>query len=152
MPNRLFPTIKELSSIVGLESFPVVVLVDIGPEMREFLSVCDDLEDYGANLDSIIEEVVLYLLVDETAEESIEELRHDMMNFYGREWSGVSPGIIADAFRSFAASLLGKFRRYGMYSREGLMPYEVQDFLDNVTLRMARAQPLEASEEKTAES
>jgi hypothetical protein len=134
----VFSRIHQLKNIANFESLPQAVLLDFGEERREFLSVCDDLEDFEANIDEVLGEVLMYLVDDAIIEQSLQDLHNDMLAFYTREHHGVEASIVASAFCNFARGLHTKFKHLGMYTKEKLLPYVMKNRADEQTIFLVR--------------
>lgn len=124
---------RRTDEILNTSVIPKYMVIDLTEEIQGFLASSHEMVNFEYSLDELFNEILLYLSDRAMAGQGLQSLKDEILRIHSLE-NGYEDGeILAAAAVGFAQALYAKFLTLGLYTPEGVLPYESVRWLDTNT-------------------
>lgn len=123
---------------------PEHVIIDIGEEVQCFVDETDNMRDFEYAFDELFNEILMYLADNRMVAEGLKALGEEIAFIHSSDNGFEDGAMMTAATIRLAEALHKKFTLLGLYTKEGLMPYENVRWLDLNTPVLNRFKPKHA--------
>ena len=118
---------RQTSDIKDASRLPDTVILDAKQELDAFV---ENLQDFEFTMDELFNEILMYLSDKSAALEGMQSFVQEILIIHSRENGYDNGQSLAEAAYALAQALYKKFIAYGLYTPEGVMPYELVSWID----------------------
>lgn len=125
-----FSRYRTTGDIADPSVIPKHVIVDITDEIQDFYTDSSHMQGFEFTFDEVFNEILMYLSDKDRAMENMQALREEIEIIHCKE-NGFDDGeTLADHVVRLAQALYGKFLQLGLYTPEGVLPFETVRWVD----------------------
>lgn len=117
--------------VADLDKVPNKVILDLEAELKQFYIDSNNMTEFEYDVGQTIGEVLLYTAEINSAPVGLAALGEDIRMAHARENGIVDGDILAKATMKFGEAVFNKFKQIGLYTKEGLLPFEFEGMLND---------------------
>lgn len=132
----------QLRNVTFPETLPDHLILEFGPELDEFSFAIAGIENQELNIVELFDEILMYLMDNRVADESIAALHDDVRNIhYNSEYDSTRDAeVVASAAADLARQILIKLRFWHLYV-DNFFPYIRNIWIDPKTIMLQKYIP-----------
>jgi hypothetical protein len=112
---------------------PELIIVDVSNELLNFFQISNDMQGFELTVEDLLRYIPVYIEDKQLLEVGLQAFHDDMLLYQPVEAGFENTRQMADYAKHLAIEIYKLFDSLGLYTNQGVLPYEIESFINNYT-------------------